>query len=97
MANATIRTNFNQTANVLVNFPPQITFGRIISKYLPDPVHLSLRQLIHTRRGLPVNVRFKQNLRSDDGTDTVYATQGYMRLFSVRYVNTGNTNHFGPP
>jgi hypothetical protein len=61
MAQPPIGANFNQAANVLIHFSPQITFSGVFPVHqLPDTVHLGVAELTHPGRNQRVNVGLRQ-------------------------------------
>jgi hypothetical protein len=91
---AAVRTNFNQAADVLVDFPAEVAFGQIFAVYnFANPIHLNLVQFIHPWGHIRINSGLLQYFRGNYGTHPINAAEGDVRSLAVGYVNASYSNH----
>jgi hypothetical protein len=94
---APVRADFNQTPNILVDIPSQVTLGQVLPvDDLPKAVDLDFAQLVHPRRQYRIQVGFSQDLRRNFWPHAIDTAEGYVGPLSVwdiypRYSNHGQT------
>jgi hypothetical protein len=98
VAEPTVGTDFDQSANILVDLSPQVPFRDVFPIHnFPNAVHLSLAQLVHPWRYFRVQIDFHQYFQSDNRANAVDAAQRCVRPLTVWHVNASDTNHYQPP
>jgi hypothetical protein len=98
VAQPSVGADLDEAADVLVDFPPQVTFGEVLPvNYFPDAVDLSFAKLVHSGRNRRVKVRLGQDFSSYDRPYAVNPAQGHVRSLSVRYIHTSYSDHRKPP
>jgi hypothetical protein len=95
---ASVGADFDQTADVLVHIPPQVTFGQVFPvNDFPETVDLAFAQLVHSGRHNRIQVGFRQYLCRYFWPHAINAAEGYVGPFSVRDIYPSNSNHCQTP